>query len=300
MKVQSARRVLGTWALVGMAMLAGCGGDGLNEDPPVPANASASVRATLGLDLSSLLTDVAGRTRTRLTISNGGPGVATNVVAAYQVTGGTVISAISCTSASGGAACPSSPSSLTVPSLPAGGLVVYTIELNYAPNAAGPFNVAAAVTAVNDPVATDNSATLAVPTTFVVLSSERTEYIGQGRDYFYARSDTTLGVTTIGNELELKIDGAQRWTANFIEPGTATTLQTGSFTGLTRYPFQAAGAGGLNFGGEGRNCNTLSGSFSVDEVTYTAGALTSVDLRFVQNCESLGPLLRGRLRWLAP
>lgn len=290
------------WAAAAAAaalMLAGCG-DGLNEDPPDAPSGAAAVSVALAIDGNALLTAPAGRSPVLMRVANAGSGVATNVVLSYQVTGGTVISAISCTSASGGAACPASPASLTVPSLPPGGAVTYSIELNYAAALAGPLNVVGSFTAENDPITSNNSATLAVPTTFVVMVSDNNDYVGAGQRYLYDRNNATLTVTATGNRLDVTVLGAVRWDGNFQEPGTATQLQTGSFTGLTRYPFQAEGAGGLAYFGDGRGCNTLTGQFTVDDATYTAGALTSVDLRFVQNCEGGSPALRGRVRWIAP
>ena len=59
-------------------------------------------------------------------------------------------------------------------------------------------------------------------------------------------------------------------------------LQAGYYANLERYPFKNPARGGLDWNGMGRGCNTLTGWFAVDAVTYTGVTLTSIDLRFEQ------------------
>jgi hypothetical protein len=51
---------------------------------------------------------------------------------------------------------------------------------------------------------------------------------------------------------------------------------------------------GLGFG-----CNSSTGWFVVDGVSYVGDTLTSIDLRFEQHCESATPALRGKIHWAA-
>jgi hypothetical protein len=52
------------------------------------------------------------------------------------------------------------------------------------------------------------------------------------------------------------------------------------------------------WGGDGRGCNHAGmGWFVVDDVSYTAGSLSSVDLRFEQHCEGASPALHGKVHW---
>jgi len=48
----------------------------------------------------------------------------------------------------------------------------------------------------------------------------------------------------------------------------------------------------------GRGCNTLTGWFVVDSVTYNEIALTAIDLRFEQHCEGDLPALHGEIHWV--
>jgi hypothetical protein len=66
-------------------------------------------------------------------------------------------------------------------------------------------------------------------------------------------------------------------------------------------PFEAPGAPGLDFSGEGRGCNKLSGRFTVSEARYgPQGLIRSLRARFEQHCEGAAPALRGEVRVANP
>ena len=77
-------------------------------------------------------------------------------------------------------------------------------------------------------------------------------------------------------------------------------LAVGTYTGAVRYPFQASNQPGLSVYGDGRGCNTLTGSFQVLQVTYGAGnTIDAFDATFEQHCEGFTPALRGEIRYNA-
>lgn len=76
-------------------------------------------------------------------------------------------------------------------------------------------------------------------------------------------------------------------------------LTVGTYTGAARFPFQASSQPGLSVYGDGRGCNTLTGSFQVLEVSYGAGTINSFDAIFEQHCEGLVPASRGEIRYNA-
>jgi hypothetical protein len=78
---------------------------------------------------------------------------------------------------------------------------------------------------------------------------------------------------------------------------TLTQLQPGYYADLQRYPFHNPAKGGLDWSGMGRGCNTLTGWFVGDSVTYTSNVLTAIDLRFEQHCEGFAPALHGNIHW---
>ena len=59
-------------------------------------------------------------------------------------------------------------------------------------------------------------------------------------------------------------------------------LQVGLYTNATRFPFNNGSSPGLNFKGNGREDNTLTGWFNVLSVTYSNSTLVAAAVDFVQ------------------
>ncbi len=131
----------------------------------------------------------------------------------------------------------------------------------------------------------------------VQLQSDPGDYIGGGQNYGYTQANAVFAVTANGGHLSFGIQGDQQWSGEFQSPSALTQLQPGDYTNLQRYPFNDPALGGLSWSGEGRGCNTLSGSFTVDSVTYDHGNLTAIDLRFEQHCEGGTAALHGTIHW---
>ncbi len=132
---------------------------------------------------------------------------------------------------------------------------------------------------------------------FVSLNSDPGDFVGQGLVYGYSKSDSILTFTAEGGRLSVGVDGDELWSGEFQLPDTFTELEVGTYDNLTRYPFHDDAIGGLNWSGEGRGCNTLTGSFTIDSVTYDAGTLTDIELSFTQYCEGGSPALTGTIRY---
>lgn len=133
---------------------------------------------------------------------------------------------------------------------------------------------------------------------YVYLQSDSGDYIGAGQTYTYTPSNATVNLNTSGALLTVGIGGAQSWSADFQGMNTLTQLQPGYYGSLQRYPFNNPVLGGLDWDGEGRGCNTLTGWFAVDSISFANGALASIDLRFEQHCEGMAPALRGKIHWV--
>jgi hypothetical protein len=82
------------------------------------------------------------------------------------------------------------------------------------------------------------------------------------------------------------------WTLEFGAPGTVApingkpaVLVTGTYSAAHRYPFNGNGPG-LALYGNGRGCNTVTGSFTIiDAVLGAQGYVQKFDATFVQHCE---------------
>jgi len=131
---------------------------------------------------------------------------------------------------------------------------------------------------------------------YVYLKSDVGDYIGQGRSYLY----TSFTPSSSNGLFSVRVSSLENWTGDFKAMSQLTQLQPGYYGDLQRYPFHNTAKGGLSWTGEGRGCNTLSGWFVVDSVTYVSGTLTAIKLRFEQHCEGGAPALRGEINWAAP
>jgi hypothetical protein len=123
--------------------------------------------------------------------------------------------------------------------------------------------------------------------TFVTFSGEGGDYITLDRTWSYNRSNATI-VTTASpdnNHIQVQISGNTWWFMDFAAPA-GQALAVGSYQGATRYPFQAPGNPGLSLFGDGRGCNTVTGSFEVLEASFGPfGWVERFHATFEQHCE---------------
>ncbi|HEU4653987.1 MAG TPA: hypothetical protein VFS47_08365 [Steroidobacteraceae bacterium] len=136
----------------------------------------------------------------------------------------------------------------------------------------------------------------------VYLQSDPTDYIGQGLIKLYTPLDAVIstdqgGMTPAGNRFDLQVRGDQDWTASFQAMSTVADLQPGYYGNVLAFPANNPAIGGLQWAGEGRACNQLTGWFVIDDVQYSGSVLDSIQLRFEQHCEALAPTLHGFVRW---
>ena len=276
------------------------------EQVPIALQAfSADVQVTAQAPTGTQVSGTA--TAYTMTVTNAGPDASTNLTLQDNLDSHQTIGAVTCV-ASGGATCPSTlGGAMAVPSLPAGGTLVFTVPATIAANAIGNLTNSLYATPTGDPVAANNAATATTSTSmpansqanFVTLQSDAGDYIGAGQSYAYSNANAQVTVTPTGGHLHLSITGNDSWSADFAVPNTLATLQPGSYQHLTRYPFDDATVGGLSWIGNGRGCNTLTGNFTIDKATYSGSTLTALDLRFEQHCNGVGPALRGQIHWVS-
>ncbi len=131
---------------------------------------------------------------------------------------------------------------------------------------------------------------------FIELESDTGDYVGRGLTYDYTQANAIISLSAAPGHLSVSVKGDERWDADIVTP-TGVPLQPGTYANVTRYPFNDSATGGLSWFGEGRGCNDLTGSFTIDSVTYSDSALTAIDLRFEQHCEGADAALRGTIHW---
>ena len=133
----------------------------------------------------------------------------------------------------------------------------------------------------------------------LTLTSDPGDYIGQGKNYVYKDTDTTFRYSTnLAKGITVSITNSNTWwTLDLAAPGK-TQIKPGVYEQTARFPFQPADKPGLNFSGNGRGCNTLTGKFKVSEVSYDPnGTLTSLSATFEQHCEGNAPALYGAINY---
>jgi len=236
-------------------------------------------------------------------VINGGDQPSGNVHVDFALGEGLTLTDLQCQS-SDNASCPSTlAQGMDLSAVPAHSIVEFYLELSTSTDVTGAIKSKATLTAANEPANDHSSSEFVVlvnatPTastpSYVHLQSTTGDYIGHGQVYSYTQSNSTLTVdVSAQGVVTVKVAGAQNWQGQFQMPNSGAQLLPGTY-GATRYPFNGAVAG-MDWSGEGRGCNTITGQFKVDNAVYTAGALTLLDLRFEQHCEGLTPALYGQI-----
>ncbi len=142
--------------------------------------------------------------------------------------------------------------------------------------------------------------------TTITLDSDEGDYVGQGQSYLYTDENAKFQYSTnYDNGITVRINNLPddpyfRWSIDLAAPQNAE-IQPGTYEYATRFPFQDADVPGLVVSGNGRGCNTLTGSFEVHQVSYDeVGTLLSLTADFVQHCEGKEPALRGSIAYNPP
>jgi len=143
-------------------------------------------------------------------------------------------------------------------------------------------------------------APVTVGTTSLTMTSQPGDYIGGGSSYNFTGANSVIWITSgslAGLSAALTSSDGQWWSVD-MHVASGDVLAVGNYPNATRYPFNGSG-NGLNVDGDGRGCNTLTGSFAVKQVAFSAvdNSLQHFDGTFVQHCEGATPALTGELKY---
>jgi len=130
------------------------------------------------------------------------------------------------------------------------------------------------------------------------FSGDPGDYISGGGSYAYSTDDGDLLTVASGNGsvVNVSLSGANGdwWYLSFDAP-LDDVLAPGTYAEATRYPFNGAGPG-LSLSGNGRGCNTLTGSFTVTEAAFGPhGYVETFAATFEQHCEGGTAAARGEV-----
>jgi hypothetical protein len=122
------------------------------------------------------------------------------------------------------------------------------------------------------------------------ISSDKADYIGQGKTYSYGGDE--LVVRRDARGVRIMVGG---WDINFGAP-TGRFLQLGEYPDAKRHPF-SGDSPGIEFSGNGRGCNQISGKFVVWELVTQGNEVVRLAIDFTQSCEGKMPPLYGMVRF---
>ena len=141
----------------------------------------------------------------------------------------------------------------------------------------------------------DPSTPSVISPTFLQIEGDANEPLTGGESFSYTQADAVFTAAHSGGEVEFHSNGDEGWTGYFAVPDSLNRLTAGQYTDLTRYPFHDPAVGGLSWIGRSLGCNTLTGSFTIDSVSYNGDELISIAVRFVQYCDDVPHALRGSI-----
>jgi putative Ig domain-containing protein len=139
--------------------------------------------------------------------------------------------------------------------------------------------------------------------TSLSMQSDPGDYIGGGQDQLYTLADgefTAQRNAYNGVSLAFHTPTYSHWWYVDFAAADSELLFPGAYPNAVRFPFQPPGQPGLSIVGDGRGCNTVTGSFQVLEVEYGAGSdVMAFRATFEQHCEGGPAALRGEIRFNA-
>jgi hypothetical protein len=128
--------------------------------------------------------------------------------------------------------------------------------------------------------------------------SEAGDYIGLGQEVTFTGANGTFSVSSISNIVRPTFitPGYSHWWYLNLAAADGAALQAGAYEGAQRS--QSPGHPQLDFFGDGRGCNTITGRFDVLEIVRDAsGAVTQLAVNWEQHCEGRQPALFGQIRY---
>ncbi|GHJ36273.1 hypothetical protein [Streptomyces sp. TS71-3] len=137
------------------------------------------------------------------------------------------------------------------------------------------------------------------------FSGDEGDYISGGQSYAYstdAQDRLDVSASSDLGHVNVSVNGAHGdwWYLDLAAP-SGQALKPGTYEGATRYPFNGAAEPGLSLDGNGRGCNTLTGSFTVSKADFGPnGYVEAFDATYEQHCEGGSAALRGEVHIANP
>lgn len=180
------------------------------------------------------------------------------------------------------------------------------VEIRFSPSAAG---MRAGTLTVSD----STGATQNVPLTGIgspgvsswAMHSEPGDWVGAGRDWAFNSSTSTILARGTAGQLEIFVDspGADsfsdvRFNAVF-DAGSSGRLQPGIRYRVAGHQGGDPAVPWMRVSGNGRDCNTAMGTFTVNQLEFAGGAVRKFGATFEQHCGDQTPALFGSIAYQA-
>ena len=147
------------------------------------------------------------------------------------------------------------------------------------------------------------------PITRLIMHSEPDDYVGAGQDYLYTPTNGSFSTSAFDRTADGLVDlvqisfqqqgGNDFWFLTFGANQLSRNLTPGFYDSGERAPFARVGRPGLDIGGNGRGCNSLSGKFIVLDASFdysgSSPTIRSFAARFEQHCEGGQEALFGEI-----
>jgi hypothetical protein len=151
-------------------------------------------------------------------------------------------------------------------------------------------------------------------TAHLVLDSQLGDYVGQGQHWDILYNTSAVPAATVDAHFFQGKRNFLVWTLNahtaqdtyaglaFATDQLGIPIQPGHYTGAQRAPFAQPGHPGLDITFQHRGCNTLTGEFTIYEVTLSPDQQTilSFSASFEQHCDGATPALFGTFTYTLP
>jgi hypothetical protein len=137
--------------------------------------------------------------------------------------------------------------------------------------------------------------------TALALSSQPGDFVGGGGIYLFTLADASFSaLVNYDNGVSIALQNIDPWDLDFAAANNAT-LTVGTYNNAQAYQALPDGAPGLSISGEFRGCNTVTGNFVVNHLTYgTTNTVASFSADAEQHCEGATPALFASIRINAP
>jgi len=174
-----------------------------------------------------------------------------------------------------------------------------TFAIAFAPRARGLRQGSAAVPINQSTYRIQLDALIRPGSTFLNMQSQSGDYIGQGLTYSFTPANAEIDFPGMQRDVQMNVNATdwQFWNAELI-PASGQTLTPGTnYPNATRVYHDSGN--GLQVIGDGRGCNTITGSFYVHQAVFSPVDNSPLNFRadFTQHCEGAIPALTGTIAW---